>query len=279
MQIQQIDTDIVLFIGPTYESLATAFIDGDRVLLVDALASEADAELMRQHIEETLGKRVTTIVLTHCHTDHMAGVRLFPEAEILAQRLFMYTFMERRDRPRSEYRDFVQPTSVIDQQLTIPWGRHTLNVFHNPGKTVCTLNIDVPSADMLFVGDHIVARTAYVGASTPEVIDDAIARLCELPRRSRVVPGHVGIQPWSALEDARHYLATLTERVWAYRTSMPAPWDDAEIDAIDIEACMAPGLIPNDFERYWHRQNLLRIVDRHLVAFPFTRGSRPVRRA
>lgn len=167
------------------------------------------------------------------------------------------------------YRDFVLPTSVVDQHFTITWGRHELNLFHNPGKTVCSLNIDVPSADMLFVDDHIVGRIGYVGASTPEVIDAAIARLIVRPVRTRVVPGHMGIQEWSALADARHYFAKLSEQVSIARTEFGAPLEDSVIGAIGIGYCMTSGLIPDEFERYWHQQNLFRIVERNLIAFPY----------
>jgi cyclase len=263
MHIDQIDTDILLFRGDCLESVATAFIDGERVLLIDALASEADAREMRAHLEGKLGKRVETIVLTHCFTDHMAGTRLFPDADIIAQRLFLYTFMEQRGRPRAEVDDFVAPSSVVDRQLTLTWGRHTLELFHNPGKTVCSLGIEVASADLLFVADNVVGNIAYIGASAPELIDEAIARLQRRGRR-RIIPGHIGMHDWTALPNARHYLRRLREQVVRARAAHPGAAEAGAIRTIGIEDCIAAGVQPNRFEREWHGQNLERIVERRL---------------
>lgn len=268
MRIEHIDTDILLFHGDQLESLATAFIDGERVLLVDALASEADALEMRAYLQDKLGKKVEAIVLTHGHTDHLAGVRLFPGAEVIAQRLFMYTFMEKRGRDGLGDEGFVAPTTVVDQRLSLPWGRHTLELFHNAGKTICSLGIEVASADLLFVADNIVGNIAYIGASVPELIDDAIVRL-QRRGRSRIVPGHIGMLDWTALSNARHYLAMLRAEVGKARAAARGGDAVEAIRAIGIEDCLASKLEPTPFERHWHGQNLERIVERKLFALPY----------
>lgn len=277
MQIEQIATDILLFRGESYESLATAFVDGDRVLLIDALASEDDAAAMRAHLEDTLGLTVAVIVLTHCFTDHMAGVTLFPAAEVVAQRLFMYTFLEKGDRPLQQRQEFVVPTSVVDQQCTVRWGRYMLDIFHNPGKTVCSLGIDVPAADILFVGDNIVGNIGYIGGSAPELIDEAIGRL-ECRGRRRVIPGHMGVQDARALSNARRYLAKLRERVLHIRQVFQPQEAALAIREIAVEACAAEEVALSSFERHWHSQNLNRIVERQLFSCEY-RPPSPVRSA
>ena len=44
MQVNQIETDLYLLIGESYQANSTAFISGDEVLLVDAMGSRPDAE-------------------------------------------------------------------------------------------------------------------------------------------------------------------------------------------------------------------------------------------
>lgn len=51
MRKEQLETDIFSIIGDSYQSISTAFIRGDEVLLVDALASRRDAEELRDFIE------------------------------------------------------------------------------------------------------------------------------------------------------------------------------------------------------------------------------------
>ncbi|UUZ51342.1 hypothetical protein LP420_18890 [Massilia sp. B-10] len=76
MRIDYLSSDILLFRGDSLAALATAFIDGERVLLVDALASQFDALDMRDYLENTLRKQVAQIVLTDAVS--MATVRRWP---------------------------------------------------------------------------------------------------------------------------------------------------------------------------------------------------------
>ena len=262
MQVEQIEPDILVFRGDAYESVATAFIRNGDVLLVDALASRRDAEWMRHHLEEELGKKVRIIVSTHYMSDHMAGLRLFPDAQILAHRLFSYTFLSQRQRSAEEDEDFVRPTAVFGDEFTLEWGRHTLRAFHNPGKTVCSTAIDVADCDLLLCGDTVVGNIVYISSSSPELIGDALDRLLPL-RRGRVIPGHMGVQKGDAIEYARHYLGRLEGRVTALRRETSEP---AALLGILIEDCVAPRVQPSAFEREWHGRNLEVILERRLFA-------------
>ena len=233
MRIDYLASDILLFHGDSLASLATAFIDGPRVLLVDALASTGDAQAMRDYLEGELGKRVEALVLTHAAADHTASVMLFPQAEVI-----------------------VQPG-------TVQWGRNALDIFSNPGQTADTLGIEVAGADLLFVADNIVGNIAYLGAAAPELIDDALVRL-QARGRSRIVPGHMGVQDACALANARHYLARLRERVGALRAKLGEQAASKAISDIDIEQLLAPRVHASRFERHWHKQNLARINERLL---------------
>src|SRR4051812_47603767 len=120
MRIDYLRSDILLFRGDSLAALATAFIDGERVLLVDALASQFDAIDMRDYLEGTLGKRVERIVLTDAGGGHAAALAMFPAAQI---------------------------TRAPDAPGSIAWGSHTLALHPAAGG----LHIDVPDADLLFV--------------------------------------------------------------------------------------------------------------------------------
>jgi cyclase len=255
MRITAIEPDILVFRGDFFESLATAFIHAGDVLLVDALASRADAEEMRRHLEEELGTKVRVIVATHYMNDHMAGLRLFPGAQIIAQRYFMHTFLSQRGRSAGDDEDFVAPTTVFGDTLTLCFGRHTLNLFHNPGHTMSTIGIDVLGHDLLFSGDNVLGNIAYVSSSAPALIAGAIDRLRRMGR-GRIVPGHIGVLPGEAPQNALHYLGRLRERVLA---------DPDGIRGIGIEDCLAAGVAPTPFEREWHGKNLDVILERRLM--------------
>jgi cyclase len=260
MRIENIEADVLMFVGDSYESVATAFVRDAEVLLVDTLASCADAEWMRRYLMEEMGKTVRTIVATHYMSDHMAGMRLYPEAQVIAQRYFRYTFQTQRQRSARQDEDFVNPTVVFGDTLTLKWGRHDLRLFHNPGKTMCLVNIDAPSCDAVFAGDNIVGNIVYLSRSSPEMIDQAIARL-QVLQRGRVIGGHMGIFPARTLNNARHYLRSLREAtINIYRTHPPDRAVRA-IESITIESCLAPGVVPAAFEREWHGRNLDVLVE------------------
>lgn len=255
MRIETVEPDVLMFVGDAYESVATAFLHGSDALLIDTLASRADALWMRRCLVEERGKSVRIIVATHYMSDHMAGMRLYPEAQIVAQRYFRHTFLSQRGRSAQDHEDYVDPTVVFGDTLSLQWGRHALQLFHNPGKTMCSVNINVPSCDMVFAGDNIVGNIVYLSQSAPEMIDQAIARL-QLLQRGRVIGGHMGLFEHATLSHARHYLQRLRENaIDIYRTHA----DDLAakaIASISLESCLAPGVVPAAFEREWHERNL-----------------------
>ena len=255
MRIEKIESDVLMFVGDAYESVATAFLHDGDALLIDTLASHADAEWMRRCLVEEMGKTVRAIIATHYMNDHMAGMRLYPGAQIIAQRYFRHTFLSQRGRSAQDNEDYVNPTVVFGDMLSLQWGRHALQLFHNPGKTMCSINIDAPSCDVVFAGDNIVGNIVYLSRSSPEMIDQAIARL-QLVQRGRVIGGHMGVFDRPALTHARHYLRRLREiTIDIYRTHSHDLAAKA-IQSITIECCLAAGVAPTAFEQEWHGRNL-----------------------
>jgi len=255
MRIEAIESDVLMFVGDSYESVATAFLHGSDALLVDTLASRDDAEWMRRYLVDEMGKTARTIVATHYMNDHMAGLRLYPEAQIVAQRYFRHTFLSQRGRSAQDNEDYVSPTVVFGDTLSLQWGRHALQLFHNPGKTMCSVNIDVPSCDMVFAGDNIVGNIVYLSSSSPEMIDQAIARLLLL-QRGRVIGGHMGVFKRLTLSNAQFYLHRLREIAIKIHQTHTGEFAVKAIASISIEACLAPGVIPSAFECEWHQRNL-----------------------
>lgn len=142
----------------------------------------------------------------------------------------------------------------------LQWGRHALRIFHNPGKTMCSLNIDVPSCDLIFAGDNIVGNIVYLSRSSPEMIDQAIGRL-QLLHRAQVIGGHMGVFTAPALAHARYYLRRLREIVVEIRHTHSHERAAHAIQSVSIESCLTPDVIPTEFEREWHGRNLDVIVE------------------
>lgn len=260
MEIEALQPDLLVLRGRAYQSLATAFVYERDVLLVDALAGREDAEAMRDYLECELGVHVRLILMTHYMSDHMAGLNVFPDAKIAAHPLYSHTFFAQRNRTPEEEQAFLRPAIELSGELTFSWGGHRLRVFHNAGKTPCTLNVDVPTADLAICGDNLVCNIAYLSISTPDLLLKGLTELGRLGR-SRVIPGHVGVMPSIALTHARQYLVRLGEKAAAARqTADPVNG----VRAISIESCFTARCEPIAFEREWHARNLDVILERGL---------------
>jgi cyclase len=272
MRIERIESDVLMFVGESYESVAIAFLRDADALLIDTLASRADAEWMRRYLMDEMGKTVRTIIATHYMNDHMAGLRLYPKAQIIAQRYFRHTFLSQRGRSAQDYADYVNPTLVFGDTLSLQWGRHALQLFHNPGKTMCSVSVDAPSCDAVFAGDNIVGNIVYLSRSSPEMIDQAIARLQEL-QRGRVIGGHMGMFDRPVLSHARHYLRRLREITINIYETHAHDLAAKVISSITIESCLAAGVIPNAFEQEWHGRNLDVLLEQETFKLDVIQGS------
>jgi cyclase len=77
MECTQVKRDLIVFRGDAYQSVATAFLDGDKALLVDTLATRADAHAMDQYLKERFKVQVHAVVMAHYMSDHMGGLAIY----------------------------------------------------------------------------------------------------------------------------------------------------------------------------------------------------------
>jgi glyoxylase-like metal-dependent hydrolase (beta-lactamase superfamily II) len=259
----RIEDDLYLLMGETYHSNSTVFVAQDEVLLVDAMASRADAERLRDFVEKELTGEVRFIISTHYFSDHMAALKLFPQSHIIAHRNYSHTFYNEKFRSAEEAAHFVEPDITLEDGLLMKWGRYTLDVFHNPGHTMSTINVDIAEADLLMVGDTMVGNMVYLAYSTPEIFRHALARL-QRRGRSRVIEGHLGVRSAKAIESASFYLKSLEEKVRAARGRGTDA--EQEISAIDLQSCLGKETEATAFENIFHKRNLDSIIERRLFA-------------
>lgn len=260
MKVQQLEADIYALVGETFQSNSVAIINGDEVLLVDAMGDRRDAESLRRFIEDDLKKRVRLILCSHYFSDHLAALDLFPQSLIVAHKNYRHTFDSELFRSESERAHFVEPHILISDEMTIRWGRYRLDIFHNPGHTMSTLNIDIPEADLLLTGDTVVGNVVYLAYSTPQMFFTALER-ARRRNRSWLISGHLGRREGLAIDNALHYLTALQNQVRAARETGDLP---EAILSIELKECLASGLAASSFEDIFHKRNLASIVERNL---------------
>lgn len=159
-----------------------------------------------------IAKRVSAILLTHAHADHLLALRKWKEAtgaEILIGRFDRYALRDPEANVASLFGlpgDFLDADRGLEDGEVIRVGSETLTVLHTPGHTVgsvCFL-----SGDTLFSGDTIfalggVGRTDFFGGSD-ESLSDSVDEILSLSPSVRIYPGH---GPATTVERERIYHA------------------------------------------------------------------------
>ena len=164
-------------------------------VLIDPSASpEATAPIFGQ-----AARRLSAILLTHAHADHMSALREWKAAtgaQVLIGRFDRYALSDPVANvadllglPTGDYGD---ADGALEDGEEIAVGREKLTVLHTPGHTVgsvCYLG-----QNALFSGDTLfafggVGRTDFFGGSD-DALCDSVMRLLALPPDLSVYPGH-----------------------------------------------------------------------------------------
>lgn len=171
-----------------------------------------------------LGIRVTHLLHTHCHLDHITGTRAVKEAtgaKILIHPKDKFLYDHLKEQYGSMVRLFGVSLAAADSPLPfdaklsdgaeIPLGRHRLKVVHTPGHTPgsCSFLLEGEGERKLFTGDTLFAgsigRTDLEGGDTEQELESIRTRLLTLDPETPVFPGHgpqtrIGVEreqnPW-----------------------------------------------------------------------------------
>ncbi|GAA3651871.1 MBL fold metallo-hydrolase [Streptomyces chitinivorans] len=171
--------------GGTWEVDNNVWIvgDEDEALVVDA-AHDADA------IARALGgRRLTAIVCTHAHDDHIDA------APALAEATGAPVLLHPDDRPLW---DLTHPGHAPDGELadgqTLTVAGTGLTVLHTPGHAPGAVCLYAPALGTVFTGDTLFAggpgATGRSFSHFPTIIDSIRDRLLTLPPETVVRTGH-----------------------------------------------------------------------------------------
>jgi hydroxyacylglutathione hydrolase len=154
-------------------------------------------------VVEQRGLFVATILLTHGHADHIAGVRAvktaFPDAPIVIGR-HDAVMLSDPERNLSALGGMPVTSPPADDLVTEGDSRSfaglTFEVLdipgHSPGHVVYVCRDADPAVvlggDVLFAGS--IGRTDFPGGSLRQLLDGIRSKLFTLPESTRVYPGH-----------------------------------------------------------------------------------------
>jgi glyoxylase-like metal-dependent hydrolase (beta-lactamase superfamily II) len=156
-----------------------------------------EAPLVLDLIEKE-GLTLKQILLTHCHADHVGGVKVLAEstgAPVKIHKADHFLLDGAVDHGRLfglEIDKPPAPDGYLAEGDTVQFGREVLNVLHTPGHSpggICFL-----ADGQVFVGDTLFAgsigRFDLPGGSYEQLIGSITAKILSLDEDIVVYPGH-----------------------------------------------------------------------------------------
>ncbi len=149
-----------------------------------------------------MGVRITRIVASHAHLDHIMAARAIVEATgapflLHQQDLFIADNMPLAAKMwmGHEVPPAPPPDAFPADGDDLEVAGLSLKVLHTPGHTPGSLCLYVADAGLLFSGDTLfresIGRTGLPGGDTQQILRSISERLFALPDDTRVLPGHM----------------------------------------------------------------------------------------
>ena len=157
--------------------------DDDEVIVIDA------PHQLEPLLAAVAGRRVTAIVCTHGHNDH---VTVAPQ---LGERTAAPVLLHPADRVLWDMtHPGIPPTGVLADGDVLHVAGTDLQVLHTPGHAPGAVCLSAPGLGVVFSGDTLFAggpgATGRSYSDFPTILDSIRERLLSLPPQTRVLPGH-----------------------------------------------------------------------------------------
>src|SRR5215471_16505132 len=153
-------------------------------------------------IARDMGVRVTRVLASHAHLDHIMAARAIVDATGAPFLLHRSDLGIAEHMPQAALqwlgRDVPPaptPDAFPEDGQDIEVAGVTLRVIHTPGHTPGSVSLYAAEAHLLFSGDTLfresIGRTDLPGGDTETILASIRAKLFTLPEDTRVLPGHM----------------------------------------------------------------------------------------
>jgi glyoxylase-like metal-dependent hydrolase (beta-lactamase superfamily II) len=149
-----------------------------------------------------MGVRITRVVASHAHLDHIMAARAIVDATGAPFLMHQADMSIAATMPQSARMWLGQDVPPAPEPNGYPVDGDdlevagiTLRVIHTPGHTPGSLCLYAAEAGLLFSGDTLfresIGRTDLPGGDTEQILRSIAERLLALPDGTRVLPGHM----------------------------------------------------------------------------------------
>lgn len=212
---------------------AIGIVSGDEACAVDPGITPDEIEALEAALEAG-GRRVTHVVLTHSHHDHIRGWDRFPGAKVVAPRVVK----DKEDGPRArilagkrkvderlEVDDaafrYPEVDAWFDDEMTLRVGTLDVRLEFLPGHSNCTSVVHVPALGALLTADYLVSPgLPYCRFEVAPFVSahERLREIVEADGIELVVPAHNDLleskgAALAAIDEEIRYFADLTADV------------------------------------------------------------------
>lgn len=265
----RISEGVYVFTSGLYaEVTATIIMTDDGAILVDTLPFPQETRQIRDFVAQRRTK-VSYVVNTHSHVDHIYGTYLFPEAVVIAHyqcRRLMERHAESALQQAKEQtpalKDVVirYPELLFNDGMTLRFGGKTVELRHAPGHSKDVITVHVVEDRLLVASDAVMPVPYVVGGDLEDMV-----RSLEMLRTlslENLVQGHGEVllrgEIDETLEAGIHYLRTV-DRLVRERIARGVP--RSAIMDITIEECGLSRIPLGGLVQKLHQANLLTLYD------------------
>ena len=183
-----------LVVGPLEEN---CYIIGDEATKQAIVIDPGDEPDRIIELIKKNGLKVSSIICTHAHFDHIGAVgevKKATGAKVLIHREDIELYEQAKDQAAIwgfDFEDTPQPDGNLNERDTVRIGNLTFQIFHTPGHSpggICLYGEGILiTGDTLFHGS--VGRTDFQGGSVAK-LRESFRRLLDLPGDTTVYSGH-----------------------------------------------------------------------------------------
>lgn len=249
----------------TLGTCSYAIIDGDEALVYDTHMSIAHARIVRQTLE-AMGMRRMRVVLSHWHTDHVAGNVVFADCPIIANHLTAQALVDNKDWLENNdppIKPLIMPTEVFEDSTTLKVGNTVIELrhldIHSHDATVLLL----PTQGILFAGDTLEDTVTYV--TQPERLTRHLEDLTRMEGWdfTAILPNHGSVEQIEAGGYDRRFLtATRLYIEQLLRLQAEPALGELPLRAFAAEALASGGVAYFDAYEPVHTHNVKAVLGR-----------------